>query len=122
MYSSTLALASKGVTLVYFPPEIFETAGRVLQMMYLAPFSTATSAIAFPLLNSVSAPSGPMDGVVMAKMVWTPVKAGPRDDLSRTSPWTTSTFLLSSFALSELVSRVMARILNFWENSGSFRT
>lgn len=32
MYVSARALASKGVTAVYLPPEIWVTAGRVLKM------------------------------------------------------------------------------------------
>jgi hypothetical protein len=64
---------------VYLPPEISLTGGRVLKMMYLAPFLTATSAIVLPLLYSISKPSGPKEGVVMAKTVCAPVKAVSRE-------------------------------------------
>ena len=59
MYCSALAVASKGVTLVYLPPEISVTDGRVLKMRYAAPFATAASAMRLPLWNSTSKLSGP---------------------------------------------------------------
>lgn len=122
MYFSIAALASKGVTLVYFPPEISAQFGSVLNMMYLAPFSSATSAMALPALNSISKPLGAKDGTVMEKTVCAPVRAVSREARSKTSPWTTSTFSLSALTLSELTSRVMARILYCLESSGSFNT
>lgn len=122
MYRSISALASKGVHLVYLPPETSLADGRVLKMMYSAPFSIATSAIVLPLLYSISKLSGLMGGVVMAKTVCAPVKAVSRVARLSTSPWTTSTFSLSYLAFSELTSRVTARILYFWESSGSFST
>ena len=62
MYCSAFALASKGMTAVYLPPEMSATGGRVLKMMYLAIVSTARLASVLTLVYSISKASGPANG------------------------------------------------------------
>ena len=111
MYCSPLALASKGVTLVYLPAEIEVTFGRVLKIMYETCLETQTSATVLMMSYSVESASGPKAGAVMMKTVWTSVRVCEREVRSDMSPCMTSTLEASCLAFSELVSRVMARIL-----------
>jgi len=71
---------------VYLPLEISLTSGRVLKIIYLVPFSIATSVIVLPLLYSTSKLLGPNKGVIIAKIVSAPVKAISREARLSISP------------------------------------
>lgn len=124
MYRSAFALASKNQHLVYLPPEISDRGGRVLKIMYSAPFSMAVSAITFAWLYSISRLSTEprRGGCVMAKTVCAPVRAFSRETRSCTSAWTTSTLAARALDRWDATSRVRARILYSRESSGSLRT
>lgn len=97
--------------------------GRELKIIYETPFSTATSAMVFASLNSASRLPGPeRGGFVMAKIVCAPVRAFSREGRCRVSAWMTSMFLDARVCdLEEVVSRVRARRVYWWEREGSAR-
>lgn len=65
---------------------------------------------------------GLKDGFVIAKTVWTPCNALVREEALVVSPYTTSTRLARATEVAVVVSRVMARIVYWEDNSWSART
>lgn len=70
-HCSILPFASNAVALVYLTPEISDPAGQgsVPKIMHWIPISTATSAMVFPLVYSISTAFGPKSGITMIKTV-----------------------------------------------------